>query len=107
MVNESITTIPTITVTAVTTVKECASKAVFLARTSTQAIDLDASDFISLQVTSSPSSSAEVFQRTWMVTFVSPVGDVPQIQLGSGEGLFSFGNEFTFATIQDGTSAGG
>lgn len=56
---------------------------------------------------SSPSPSVEMFQRTWTVTFVSPVGDVPQIQLDSDEGLTSFGNEFTFATIQDGTSAGG
>lgn len=56
---------------------------------------------------SSLSPTAELFQRTWTVTFVSPVGDVPQIQLGSGEGLTSYGNEFTFATIQDGTSAGG
>jgi len=42
-----------------------------------------------------------------MVTFVSPAGDVPQIQLGSKEGLTSYGNEFTFATIQDGASPGG
>lgn len=56
---------------------------------------------------SSPSASAELYQRTWTVTFVSPDGDVPQIQLGSDEGLTSFGNDFTFATIQDGTAAGG
>ena len=60
------------------------------------------------QVTSSsPSSAAEQYQRTWTVTFVSPVGDFPEIELGSDEGLTSYGNEFTFATIQDGTSAGG
>lgn len=58
---------------------------------------------------SSPSASSadELYQRTWTVTFVSPDGDVPQIELGSDEGLTSYGNDFTFATIQDGTAAGG
>ncbi|CAM9210897.1 unnamed protein product [Ectocarpus sp. 13 AM-2016] len=68
------------------------------------------SGITSVEVTrsSSPSSEDEdVYQRTWTVTFVSPSGDVPQIGLGSDEGLTSFGNTFTFATIQDGTTPGG
>ncbi|CAM9804617.1 unnamed protein product, partial [Scytosiphon promiscuus] len=62
----------------------------------------------SVEVTrSSSSSSAELYQRTWTVTFVSPAGDMPQMELGSDESLTSYGNDFTFATIQHGTAAGG
>ena len=53
------------------------------------------------------SSSLERYQRTWTVTFLSPRGDVPQMELGSDEGMTSYENIFTFATVQDGTAAGG
>ncbi|CAM9188184.1 unnamed protein product, partial [Discosporangium mesarthrocarpum] len=61
----------------------------------------------SVEVTRSSASSSGAYQRTWTVTFVSPAGDIPAIRLGSDAGLTSFGNEFIFATLQDGTAAGG
>ncbi|CAM9729605.1 unnamed protein product, partial [Sphacelaria rigidula] len=58
-------------------------------------------------VTRSSSSLQSLYQRTWTVTFLSPSGDIPQMQLASDEGLTSYGNTFTFTTTQDGTAAGG
>ncbi|CAM9279635.1 unnamed protein product [Chrysoparadoxa australica] len=61
---------------------------------------------LSVEVERSDAVSTNVYQRSYTIRFLFPLGDMPSISL-EREDLISFGNEFTFSTLKDGVVPGG